>query len=176
MQSANTEKGYWNGEPALFSACKVILKECELTPLHWQNAFVGKERECIEVIYNNESFLIDNENGTGFYKVTQGMGSPNVGHSSIADHVMLDYIDVKTCVRVIKHHMIDVHFQIVDAYQKAKNPAEYERMQAIKKHMESFQKMSNAEKIADINSRMVKGANPSKKFKSKDKKDGNGKR
>lgn len=46
----------------------------------WFDEYVGTERKAVEVTYRQETFLIDDEDGTGWYKVTKGRGSPTVHH------------------------------------------------------------------------------------------------
>lgn len=170
-------KGFWNGEPkALFTACIIKPKKDERRPLVWWNAFTDIDRQAIEITYEGEKWCIDNAHGTGFYKVTKGMGSPSCGHASFGDYEFIRYIPQSEMIIQIDFEGIVIHECTVNEYQQQTDPIEYEKLQSLKKHMESFQKMSPAEKIKDINSRMVKTAPPSKQFQSKHKKDGKGKR
>lgn len=171
-----TEKGYWQGEPATFTACIVRLIESPENPLWWQNAFAGMDVQALEITQGKETWKIANHDGTGYYKVTQGMGGPRCGHASFADHELVKYIAQGDVIRVIDHALIKQNDELVNAYQKEKDPIAYERIQAIKAHMDKFSKMTPGEQCADINSRMVKPASPNRKLNSSLKKDGNGKR
>lgn len=101
--------GFWNGEPAKYRA--VMLKVEDQTKEEiahfkkhhpnrkqymWFKPYVGGYMEAIEVYYKEhgqygsldiekdiEPFYLANIDGTGLYKVTKGMGSPQCGHMSI---------------------------------------------------------------------------------------------
>lgn len=73
---------YWNGEPAQCRVVRVIVGPC-LKPTFWHNGLEGTEREAVEVIYGGDRFYLDNEDGSGWEKVTVGRGSPVWGHSSL---------------------------------------------------------------------------------------------
>lgn len=88
--------GWWNGEPAKYRVVLVIVgEEPEDRRLHaetrmngrkrylWFVPFVGQERQVVEVVYEGSTFYLDNADGTGLMKVTKGMGSPQVGHSTV---------------------------------------------------------------------------------------------
>jgi hypothetical protein len=49
----------------------------------WCAGLEGTVREAVEVRYGADVFYLDNENGSGWGKVTAGFGSPHVGHSSL---------------------------------------------------------------------------------------------
>jgi hypothetical protein len=172
-----TEKGYWNGEPsATFTACIVKLNGDAAHPLWWHNAFAGTERQAIEITYGGETWCIENQNGTGFYKVTTGMGSPGCGHFSLSGHEVVRYIPKGEMITVIDKDLIAREEAIVNEYQKGKDPIEYERLQSIRAAADKFSKMTPAEQVTHIRENMMKPANPSKRFEPKGKKDGKGKR
>lgn len=84
--------GYWNGEHATFKGITYEVIESKTGKLHWQNQFIGKRRQGIEISYKNRKFIIDNENGDGYFKVTRGLGSPRCGHKSIFNPINVEYI------------------------------------------------------------------------------------
>lgn len=45
----------------------------------------GTERGAVEVNYYDQTFYLDNENGSAWRKVTLGGGGPEWGHSSLPD-------------------------------------------------------------------------------------------
>jgi hypothetical protein len=45
----------------------------------------GTERSAVEVNYRNQTFYLDNENGSAWLKVTRGGGGPEWGHRSLPD-------------------------------------------------------------------------------------------
>jgi hypothetical protein len=88
-------KGYWNGQAAMFRVVvikvgeepEVIRLQCEAYTdrkrFLWFKPFVNTERQAIEVHQGTGRFYIDNADGTGLLKVTEGLGSPTYGHRSV---------------------------------------------------------------------------------------------
>jgi hypothetical protein len=76
------EKTFWNGEPCRAVKVRVIVGP-SMRPTWWCAGMVGQERAAVRVDYGRERFYLDNEDGSGWAKVTTGRGSPNVGHSSL---------------------------------------------------------------------------------------------
>lgn len=170
-------KGFWNGEAkAIFTACIVKLQEDPEHPLWWQNAFAGKEWQAIEITYAGQTWRISNEDGTGFQKVTIGMGSPSCGHASFGAHEVLRYIPREEMTKKINREMVLQNAIAVKEYQKRKDPAEFEKLQSLEDSMRKYQRMTPEEQVRHINEYMMRPANPSKQFHSKLKKDGRGKR
>lgn len=84
-------KGFWNGEPVLVRPILIRMIESENDPkCFWGRIFYGKPRQALEIkpIDAEEwpPFVIDNDDGWGLRKVTEGLGSPRHGHRSINDH------------------------------------------------------------------------------------------
>lgn len=78
------EPGYWNGEPCEIEVIRIKMIDSPDVPLlFWGKPFYGEPRQAIRVFYGKEPFVIDNEDGMGYRKVTKGMGSPSYGHRSI---------------------------------------------------------------------------------------------
>jgi hypothetical protein len=76
------EKTYWNGELCKAEKVTVIVGPSP-KPTWWCARIAGLQREAVRVEYEGEKFYLDNEDGSGWHKVTQGMGSPSVAHSSL---------------------------------------------------------------------------------------------
>lgn len=74
---------YWNGERCEARRVRVIVGDSGQFPCPWFRSIVGQERDAVEVTYNGSTFYLDNENGSGWGKVTGGRGSPNYGHRSL---------------------------------------------------------------------------------------------
>lgn len=73
----------WNGEKARGRRVMVRVGHAERT---WWCAYLeGTERVAVEVTYGDQVFFLDNEDGSGWAKVTGGGGSPRVGHKSLPD-------------------------------------------------------------------------------------------
>jgi hypothetical protein len=79
-----TEKTFWNGEPCEARKVRVIVGKA-ISPTWWCASLEGSEREAVEVRYGGQTFYLDNFNENGWWKVTQGKGSPQCGHSSLPD-------------------------------------------------------------------------------------------
>lgn len=77
-------KTYWNGEPANCRRVVVRVGTVE-RPTWWCAGMEGTEREAVEVNYCNQTFYLDNENGSAWLKVTKGGGGPEWGHKSLPD-------------------------------------------------------------------------------------------
>jgi hypothetical protein len=81
---AAKEKTYWNGESANCRRVVVRVGTVE-KPTWWCAGMEGTERSAVEVNYCNQTFYLDNENGSAWLKVTKGGGGPEWGHKSLPD-------------------------------------------------------------------------------------------
>lgn len=74
---------FWNYQPVPCRRVRVIVGPCE-KETYWHNGLEGTEREAVEVNYPGEArpFYLDNEDGSGWAKVTNG-GGPDMGHKSL---------------------------------------------------------------------------------------------
>jgi hypothetical protein len=52
-------------------------------PTWWCAQFEGTIRKAVEVNYHGTKFYLDDEDGSGWAKVTQGRGGPATGHNSL---------------------------------------------------------------------------------------------
>ena len=75
-------KTEWNWEPAFAQRVLVVVDDAPQFPNYWAKSFVGKQRFAVEVMYNGQIFYIDDEDGSGWYKVTNG-GNPRISHKSL---------------------------------------------------------------------------------------------
>lgn len=75
---------FWNGERCEAERVVVIVGKA-LRPTWWCAPLEGQKRRAVRVRYNGQTFYLDDENGSGWHKVTSGRGSPWVGHSSLPD-------------------------------------------------------------------------------------------
>ena len=80
-------KTYWNGHP---TPCKRIIVKVgslpvDVFPRAWWRGLEGTERAAVVVEYRKLGmvYLLDDEDGSGWAKVTEGRGSPRVGHKSL---------------------------------------------------------------------------------------------
>lgn len=72
---------FWNGEPVAAFRCKVLV------PRHswpkWLPTDASPLRHAVCVPHPDGRFFLDNEDGSGWAKVTDGRGSPHYGHRSL---------------------------------------------------------------------------------------------
>lgn len=75
----------WNGESAQAMRAKVLVPKWSEgdAPLAWWREFGGTIRHAVVVRYNGQKHVLDNEDGSGWRKVTEGRGSPRIGHRSL---------------------------------------------------------------------------------------------
>ncbi|MGG5486288.1 hypothetical protein [Gaetbulibacter sp. PBL-D1] len=129
-------KGYWNGEPATFVGVLYQVQEPEIKTW-WQAQYVGTMRQGIEVTYGGETWIIDNKYGDGFYKVTQGMGSPNCAHKSVSnisdDH--FTYIPDEDIITDLNKDMLAVEHESHQCYLREHFPEAFKRSQALIKSL-----------------------------------------
>jgi len=96
------EKTYWNGEETPCRRVMVVVGKPE-KPTWWCAELEGTIREAVEISYTRPvrvfgnpdasetgKFYIDNENGSGWLKVTRGFGGPEWGHKSLPVAEVLD--------------------------------------------------------------------------------------
>ncbi|MFF7901208.1 hypothetical protein ACFZCV_20785 [Streptomyces sp. NPDC007920] len=72
----------WNGEPCKARRITAVVTDDARFPLYCARDLVGTRRSVVEVEYGGETFYLDDEDGSGWNKVTHG-GSPRWAHSSI---------------------------------------------------------------------------------------------
>jgi hypothetical protein len=73
---------WWNGEPAEAVRCKLTVGRAPVDTW-WCADLEGQERDAVIVSYGDEVFFLDNEDGSGWAKVTDGRGSPLRLHRSL---------------------------------------------------------------------------------------------
>ena len=75
-------KTFWNGEKRTCKQVMVIVGAAE--PGWWCAGMEGHVRKAVRVGDPGQTpFYLDNEDGSGWLKVTKGMGSPAIGHRSL---------------------------------------------------------------------------------------------
>ena len=127
------QKGFWNGEDtATFVGVTYEVTKSD-GELHWQNMFIGKRRQGVQITYEGSTWIIDNEHGDGFYKVTFGQGSPRCGHKSIFNPINIveipdNEINVEYDIEGLKSES-EAH----DKFMEEKNPEEFKRMVSLRK-------------------------------------------
>lgn len=84
QEHARTGAVYWNGEPCEARRVVVQVGKAE-RETHWHHGLEGQERRAVEVTYHGQVFFLDDEDGSGWEKVTVGLGSPGWGHAQLPD-------------------------------------------------------------------------------------------
>lgn len=80
------EKIWWNGEACSGRRLRVIVPDWHAStdaPLAWWKDLAGTERPAVLVEYGDQRHLLDDEDGIGWAKVTEGKGSPRRSHSDL---------------------------------------------------------------------------------------------
>lgn len=77
-------KTYWNGQETPARRVRVIVGRSE-RPTWWCADLEGTERAAVEVTYDGRRFFLDDANGIGWRKVTEGRGGPRWGHWGLPD-------------------------------------------------------------------------------------------
>lgn len=78
---------YWNGErldpPALKG--RAVVADSTFFPRYWarEDGLIGQEIAVVRVNYGGATFYLDDRDGSGWAKVTEGRGSPRWGHREI---------------------------------------------------------------------------------------------
>jgi hypothetical protein len=83
-------KTFWNGEPCQARRVRVIVGESPAPTWWWCFALAGQIREAVEVRYGDQLFYLDNEDDSGWLKVTEGKGSPGWSHRSLPVEQVLE--------------------------------------------------------------------------------------
>jgi hypothetical protein len=129
------KQGYWNGEPtATFVGVYYRVEKAE-TETWWQNRVIGTIRQGLLITYRKETWLIDNEHGDGYYKVTDGKGSPQCGHKSLGVYTVLRGIPDDEINTKLDKEGIDQEDHLHDKWLEKKYPEVYKRLQALKKSL-----------------------------------------
>ncbi len=134
------QKGFWNGE----QTATFVGVEYEVTQsdgkLHWQNMHVGKRRQGIQITQGGKTWIIDNEHGDGYYKVTDGQGSPRCGHKSVFNPINVVEIPDSNILRNYDAVGIKSENEAHDAFIKETDPDEHKRLQALRETIKGFNK------------------------------------
>lgn len=139
---SNLKQGYWNGEPAQF---KVVLYQV-LKPkvaTWWTNSHVGEIRQAIQITYGNQTWIIDNQHGDGYYKVTTGQGSPTCSHKSISDYEIIEDVPEEKWQKEYDHEAIRKENELHDQWMERNHPEEHKRMLALREGLKEHQRKYN---------------------------------
>lgn len=147
-----TQAGYWNGEPtATFTACIIKPKENTERPMHWYNPHAGTEMQALEVTQYGHSFIIWNDDGTGYHKVTKGRGMWTSGHRSFdGGYELVKYLPQSEMIKEYQPQVTAKFDRITEEYQERTNKAEYNKLKILTERMNAYQKLTPEEKVKHI--------------------------
>lgn len=74
----------WNGQPARARRVTVRVGDSPL-PSWWCAKLAGQTRDAVEVHYGGRRFFLDDVDGSGWRKVTDGHGSPRMASRLLPD-------------------------------------------------------------------------------------------
>lgn len=74
---------YWNGEHAEATRTFVRVADSGRFPEYWAREHVGTVRAAVRVQYGGRTFHLDDEDGSGWRKVTEGRGAPSWPHRDL---------------------------------------------------------------------------------------------
>lgn len=105
------------------------------TPMHWQNAFIGEEREVVEISHKKADnsiykFYIDNQDGSGLRKIKNG-GGPDSYSAHVDQHEYLrelwesDWQQWNPILHAAERHKSD-------EWQQKNFPEEFKRMESLR--------------------------------------------
>ncbi len=79
---------FWNGEPCVATKVVLMVEDDATFPNYWARDLVGEHIDAVEVVYNGQTFYINDQGGAGWRKVTDGSGSSRYGHKSLRGEVI----------------------------------------------------------------------------------------
>lgn len=154
MEQKIFESGWWNGLAAKTTCCIIEVIPSTKKPLMWFNAFSGKTRQVVEVHQDDRHFIIDNQHGDGFHKVTEGMGSPSCGSKHFDEFKLIEYLEPAYWNRIYDEPQLAGETFIIEDYQERTNPEEFRKVKLLVQGLRRFQSMSSEEQIEHIRNGM----------------------
>jgi len=82
----------WNGERCIAKRCLVEVADTNAFPQYWARYLVGQLVRAVEVNYNNHISYLYDEDGKGWYKVSNG-GGPRLPHANLIIERVVEYYD-----------------------------------------------------------------------------------
>lgn len=133
------KKGKWNyTEDIEYRVIIVRLHKVDDPPMHWQNAFIGQERQVVEINYQThgvqKAFFIDNQDGSGLLKISK-RGGPDSYHASVAGNEFIRELPEEQWQQFDK----DLYLQgraASEQWQKINFPESYAKVQRMKEAWE----------------------------------------
>ena len=125
-------QGYWNGEyKAQFRGITYEVTQSE-GEFHWQNMHIGERRQGLLILFHNQKWIIDNQYGDGFYKLTIGEGSFQCGHKSVSNPKNIEAIHDSQINTFYDRLGLELEGMADDKVRETINPQEFKRLKALK--------------------------------------------
>ena len=123
--SKETPIGKWKGKPVEFSVMIVEITNILGGAMPRMKPYIGTKRQAVKVsVGNHRPFYLDNEDGTGLYKIFNGGGSEHE-HRSLGEPKELKEVPEKDWNRkILKGKGRDIE-KFCDDYWKKKNPEKF---------------------------------------------------
>lgn len=133
--------GYWNGEPtAQFEGITYEVTKIESKPLHWQNPLAGTRRQGLIITQGNETWIIDNEHGDGYHKLTEGHGMWTSGHASVTNPINIERIQDNEINILLNPDLLLKERRESDFYFEKNFPEEFNRMKELRAGLKEMRK------------------------------------
>ncbi len=140
--------GYWdNQQVEVVGVTYTVTKSPQ--PLHWQNHYAGKKRQGLKIKQKAFEFIIDNEHGDGYLKLTEGRGSFMYGHKSVVDPISVIEIPDDQINTKYDTEALEAESYARDKWMAENHPKEFKRLlelrQGAKELREQTEKMQKGE-------------------------------
>jgi hypothetical protein len=132
------KKGFWNYTQEIeFQPVLVEVVKIDEPKTHWQNAFVGTVRQGVQCFRGNYSWIMDNEDGSGYEKIKR-LGGPDSGHRDLTNCKIIEVQDDDKIndFHLLKYIAIN---EDVDNWQSATHPEEYKKLKALRETIRQMQ-------------------------------------
>lgn len=130
---------FWNGEPCKVRFLYILIKPTECKNLAWWKPFEGTIRQVAEVTLWGDPFIIDNEDGLGYAKLTGGgMWTQGSRHYDSVNYDIVCDVKEGEIVSVFSKEKYDETEACSDAYWRQRKPDEFERLQKLKLMASNF--------------------------------------
>ena len=83
----NDPPTFWNGEPTPCERGTAVVADTPEFPQYWARSepgLIGSRIKVVKVTYYGDVSYMDDRDGSGWRKVTEGHGGPRYGHRNIS--------------------------------------------------------------------------------------------
>lgn len=126
------EQTFWNGERCECFAINYIVEQSE-TPLYWGNSIIGQSRQGLVIKYNGDTFIIDNQHGEGWNKITKGQGMFRYAHKSVWSSKMSTLLDKSKIIKIYDKDATMLEEKNHEKWAEQNYPELHKKLIALKK-------------------------------------------